>query len=66
MQFYYQPKQHYIDEENDDRPAIWVERIWNHKGSTSGASSGDFHAYRRMKRAEAIKKTQQEEEENEV
>ena len=43
-----------------------MERIWNHKGSTSGASSGDFHAYRRMKRAEAIKRQEHDEEELEV
>jgi hypothetical protein len=43
-----------------------VERVWNHKGSTSGASSGDFHAYRRMKRSEALRRTELEEEEMEV
>ncbi len=40
-------------EEKDGRPAIWTERVINTMGSTAGAGSGEFHAYR-INRAKEI------------
>lgn len=40
-------------EELQKRPTMWVEREQHTQSSTSGASSSDFHKYRRFKRQEA-------------
>jgi len=49
-------------EERSKRPSIWVERTTITKSATAAAGSGDLHAYRRFKRAETLKRIEDDEE----
>lgn len=53
-------------EERSKRPSIWVERTTITKSATAAAGSGDLHAYRRFKRAETLRRIEEDDEQKEV